>query len=367
VEAYMTEYIQPKEIEKKREALWKKYQGTSAVKASLFNLVIFTKDNVRKDYFQKIARQVIRKFPCTIINITEAENSTESYLRTFVSDLQPENNANSIFCDMTNFEVSGASRNIIPSLVIRHIQEDLPTYFLWADDPSKRDPIALELKDLATRVVFDSETAESIAAFAKTLLELHEKVECDIGDLNWARLAPWRGLFVHTFNDPEKLKSLRESKEIRITYNIIATEQYCHTKIQATYFASWIAIKLGWTYESSLGSKDDISFKYKSENGPLTITILAAKNDQVPPGRILKFESFSIHNEHLLLEKNKQNPLQVKIQHSTSSRCEMPVYYLLDKETAGKSMIHEIYSQGTRGSFIDILKVIALYNPETIC
>lgn len=363
----MTAYIHPKDIDKAREALWKQYESANAVRASLFNLVIYTKDNERQAYLQKTAQNVIKKFPCRIIMITEAADSKESYLRTFVSDLQPEDRSSSLFCDMLNFEVSGDHIDRIPYVVAPNLLADLPVYFLWGADPSKNDPIGAQLKDLATRTIFDSETSESMTAFAKTLLALHENVSCDIGDLNWARLAPWRALFVHTFNDPEKLKCLKESKDIRITYNVVSTKQFCHTKIQATYFQAWIATKLKWTYEGSLGTKDELCFKYTTSNGPVTVTLLPGKHDQVLPGRLLKFESFSIHNEHILLEKSKQNPQQITIHHSTPYHCEMPAYYLLDKEISGKSMIHEIYSQGTRGCFIEILNLITKYNQDSIC
>ncbi|MBM3193218.1 MAG: hypothetical protein FJZ59_03175 [Chlamydiae bacterium] len=363
----MTAYIHPKNIEKARDALWKEHQGSSAVRASLFNLVIYTKNNERQDYFQKIAKGVIKKFPCRIIMITESEESKEAYLKTFVSDLRPDDNSNSLFCDMINFEVSGDYRNRIPFVVTPNLLADLPVYFLSGDDPCKKDPVSIEIKDLATRTVYDSEVSESMVDFAKTLLELYNNGCYDIGDLNWARLAPWRGLFVHTFNDPEKLKCLRESKDIRITYNVTATKQFCHTKIGATYFQAWIATKLKWNYESMLGTKEELCFKYSSSYGPVTITLIPGKYDQVPPGRLLKFESFSSKNEHILLEKSRQNPQKISIHHATPTHCEMPAYYLLDKEIAGKSMIHEIYSQGTRGSFVDVLKLISKYNSGSIC
>lgn len=363
----MTPYIHPKEIEKARENLWKQHQGTNAIRASLFNLVIYAKKNSREEYLQKIARSVIRKFPCRIIIITEAEDSKESYLKTSVSDLKPDNRNSSVFCDILNFEVCGEHRNRIPFVVIPNLLADLPVYLLWGDDPSKRDPIALELENYATRTVFDSEVTEHMTDFAKALLDLHSSVSCDIGDLNWARLSPWRSLFVHTFNAPDKLKCLQEAKEIRLTYNTFSTEQFCHNKIQATYFQAWIAIKLKWSYEASLGTKEALCFKYKSSYGPITVTLVPGKNEQVLPGRLLKLEIFSHHNEHMIFDKNTQNPQQITIHHSTPYHCEMPAYYLLDKEIAGKSMIHEIYSQGTRESFIEILKLITQYNPGMIC
>ena len=145
----MTQYIQVKDIEKARSDLWRQRQGTNAIRASLFNLVIYSKDNARQEYMQKIAQSVIKNFPCRIINITESETSNESYLRTFVSDLQPDETNSSLFCDMINFEVSGEHRKRIPFVVTPNLLADLPVYFLWGDDPSiLRHELFLTLKPL---------------------------------------------------------------------------------------------------------------------------------------------------------------------------------------------------------------------------
>src|SRR3990167_9357257 len=65
-------YIHPKEIEKARNELWRQHQGTNAISAYLFNFIIYAKKNSRKEYLEKIAQNVIKKFPCRIILITES-------------------------------------------------------------------------------------------------------------------------------------------------------------------------------------------------------------------------------------------------------------------------------------------------------
>lgn len=322
--------ILPKEIDKAREALWRKHQGTNTISASLFNFIIYTKTNARTEYLEKIARNVIRKFPCRVILITEVEGS-ESYLKTSVTDLQPDNGAGSLFCDMIHFEVSGAHRERIPFVIIPNLLADLPVFLLWGEDPTKEDPIARALEALSTRAIFDSECASSLSSFAKALLAMHD---CDIGDLNWARLAPWRALFGQFFNAPEKLQCIVQATELRITYNTVETKTFCHHQIQATYFSAWIAQKLGW------------------KKGQVQVTLTPGKDDQILPGRILSLE-ITAPDSHLSF---KQNHPHITIYHSTSTNCEMPAQYLLDKEIAGKSMIHEIYSQGTQESFIQVLK-----------
>lgn len=362
------EYIEPKEIEKAQERLRSKYQGTSVIGASLFNLVIYAKKDNREDYLQQIAKIVVNKFPCRIIFITEFPEGKEDFFRTYVSEIEPSK-GNSVFCELINFDVSGPkSKERLPFVVLPHLLSDLPVYLLWGDDPAKNDPISLNLEHFATRTIFDSESAIHLCLYAKTLLDLYEKTNSDIGDLNWARSEAWRALFSHAFNSDEKFRVLARAKELKITYNAIESINFSHHKIQAAYFQAWIASRLKWNYEGALiSSPSEVCFKYHSNTGSILVRLSPGKYTNLPPGRILSADLISYDNEHMIFERDRQNPENVKILHTTSLHCEMPVHYLLDKEVSGRSVISEIYSQGTKESFLEVLQLITKVPEGIVC
>ncbi len=350
-------YIDVKQIESALTDLWEKHQGTNTIRASLFNLVIYVKKDLREEYLQKIAKTIIRKYPCRIIVITEFEQTGEEFLRTYVTDMIPSEKS-SIFCDVINFEVAGSYRDRIPFVVLPHLLPERPVYLLWGDDPLKKDPISIKLENRATRTIFDSESAVNIVDFAEMVLAHQNKVFCDIADLNWARCASWRNLFSNAFNTPSNFECVNDAKEIQIFYNTLETEHFSHTKIQATYFQGWIATKLNWKLDTVLRTKDEISFNYISGKGNVVIHLSPGRNKNVAPGRILSANINSHQNETITFERDKDDINKIALHHCTSSTCDMPIFHLFGEEMGSRSIMQEIYSQGTDTSFLRVLELI---------
>lgn len=360
-------YIEPKEIEKALLQQRKTNLGGFAMSASLFNLVIYAKRHQREEYLHKISNNIVKKYPCRMIFITEFDNSEGDFLRTSVSAAMPGGNNNPISCDIINFDVSASYLERIPFLILPHLHVDRPVYLLWGIDPSIQNPISFKLENYITRTVFDSETAEHMTDFAKTLLSFHQSLMCDIGDLNWARSAPWRALFAQTFNTAERFRCLQKAKKIQIHYNLPQNQVLSHHKIQATYFQAFLAVKLNWEFTTVLGTKEDICFKYKSESGPIEITLSPTNRQDLAPGRIVSVEIISCEGDHIFFDRDTLHPQNIMIKRTTPLICEIPVHQTIDKEVAGKSLIYEIYSQDTSDSFLKTLKLISKYQHGVIC
>lgn len=359
-------YIEPKEIEKALLNLRKTTQG-GYTRASLFNLVIYAKRHQREEYLHKISQNIVKKYPCRIIFITEFDKSEGDFLRTFVSSVAPNGGNNPISCDIINFEVAGSYLERIPFVILPHLHVDRPVYLLWGIDPTLQNPLSFNLENYITRTVFDSETAEHMSDFAKALLNFHETMRCDIGDLNWARSAPWRALFALTFNTAERFRCLQKAKKIQMNYNLPRSATLSHHKIQATYFQAYLAVKMNWEFDAVLGTKEDLCFKYKTSSGPIEIGLSPSRREDLAPGRIVSVDIISHEGDHILFNRDATHPQNIMIQRSTPLICEIPVHQTVDKEGAGKSLIYEIYSQDTSESFLKTLKLISKYQHGVIC
>ncbi|MBS0585866.1 MAG: glucose-6-phosphate dehydrogenase assembly protein OpcA [Verrucomicrobia bacterium] len=341
-------YIQPKEILKELSSLSEKLKGTNLVRATLFNLVIYSKKDSREAYFRKIAETTIKKFPCRVIFITEEDRSEESFLKTYVTELRPEEES-SIFCDMIHFEVCGKHRERIPFVVLPHLLSDRPVYLLRGDDPITQDPLLLKLEEIATRTIFDSEGTKNFTAFAKILLTLQESVHIDTGDLNWARTTSFRTLFSEIFNSKEKLASLLQVKEIEITYNKINHE------IPALYFQAWLASRLSWEFQHRVGE----TFSYLSRKSPITVRLAASLQENLPPGRLLSVLCKVSEEEKIYFTVNPKEMDSISVQYTSKTSCELPFLYKLPKEHLNPSLVHEIYNVGTSATFLEALKLLA--------
>lgn len=350
-------YIKVSEIESALDALWEKNKDSDTIRASLFNLVIYVKKDMREEYLQKIAKTIISKYPCRMLVVTEHENCDEDFLKCSVSDLIPHENSH-MFCEVIHFEVSESRRDDIPFVVLPHLLPERPVYLLWGDDPLVKDPISIKLENRATRTIFDSEAAANMVDFSNMVLAHQSKVLCDIGDLNWARLSPWRNLFSNAFNNEMEFRCIESAENIHIVYNTKESEYFSHNKIQATYFQGWIATKMGWDLQTVLGTPDELSFKYNAPHGNVSLTLTPGVNNDVAPGRILSTDIEGKDFQKITFEREAKNSNKIAMHHCNNHTCEMPTYYMFSKDMTGRSMIREIYNQGTDPSFLKVLDVI---------
>lgn len=358
--------IKPSQIEKTLISLFENEKKANFIKASLFNLIIYTEADERESYLIQLTKSLIKKFPCRIIFIKES-NKEGDFLNTNVSPLRPEGENEGFFCEFIYFEISKSYKERISYIITPHIIADLPVYLLFAKDPSLGDtPTSLGLDNFPMRIIFDSECMEHMSMFASYIHSLHHE-NIEIGDLNWARFSSWRKLLSKFFSNKEKLKTLALAEEITLCYNSHSTESFHHNKIQATYMQGWLGVKMGWEFETVLCHEGNLSVTYRSKYGTHKIHIEGScPIKTLPPGRIV---SITIKNktETTSFTRDETSPHIVKICHSTNNRCEMPVLYPLSKEGSGTSITREIYYRDTSNDFLAVLELISHWKTGVIC
>jgi glucose-6-phosphate dehydrogenase assembly protein OpcA len=358
--------IHPAQIESTLASLFEQEKKSNSIKASLFNLIIYTQANGRESYLKGLSKSLIKKFPCRIIFIRECDSS-QDFLNTWVSALKPEGNDDGFFCELIEFEISKSYKQRVSFLVTPHVIADLPVYLLFAKDPSLGDtPTTLNLDKLASRIIFDSECVEYMNNFACYIKSLHYE-EKGIGDLNWARFSSWRKLFLKYYSSREKLITLATASNITICYNSHETESFHHNKIQATYMQGFLATKMEWEFESVFCDKNIFTVDYKSKFGIHKIHLKGSKPlKTLPPGRIT---SVVIENktEKTSFIREEESLNLVKISHSTKDKCEMPLLYPIEKETSGNSLTREIYYRETSKDFLSVIELISTWKKGIIC
>jgi len=348
--------VKPALIESELMKIWEKLSEINKTRASLFNLIVYTKLSPRVDYFRKIVQKVIEKFPCRIIFISADPDREKEYMNTSVSVVMPESGESQVACDNIDIAMAGKDYERVPFIILPHILPDLPVYLLWAEDPCFDNPLFEKLQKLATRVIFDSEASEDLSSFSKKILSYAQSEKSDIADLNWARMEGWRDLLTAHFHSPQNLEKLQKTKEIEISYNAHETEFFCHLQIQAIFLQSWLASRLGWKMQSMNREKNSIEYKYASEMGEVKVRI---NSDQVPeifPGRLLSVKIINTESDEYHFFRNKQLPDQITIQISHKDVCELPYQFILGKAGVGQSLTKEITYKGTSKHFLGMLE-----------
>lgn len=345
------------EIGNELTKIWDSLEQSNKMRASLFNLIVFTPKNSRTDYVKTITRKVLERFPSRVIFAMIDKNLSSESLEASVSIIPSENP--DIVCDFIEIDASKQSQAKIPFILLPHLLPDLPVYLLWTEDPVKDNPISHKLEEWTTRIIFDSEVTDNLPAFAKSVLQ-HQKVNhCDIADLNWARTESWRELLSSTFYSEARIKALQEAKIITLTYNSFETESFCHTKIQALYLQSWLATQLGWKLTKAASG----AFEY----GSLRLTLKAERRSDLPPGTVISIEILSQSQIHYSLVRDKDHPHQINTIICDEEKCDIPSKFVFTKSQSGLSLVNEICHTGTSPHFKKVLEFLSPMDPQCLC
>lgn len=362
-----THPVSPADIQNELNKIWESLETTNVARACLFNLIFLTHKDHRAAYIQRIAQKVVEKFPSRVIFVSVDKKSPQDFLKTEVSILCSSKGEFDVACDYIHIEAGGSYHERIPFVVLPHILPDLPVYLLWAEDPSKIDPLCDHLGQLAGRLIFDSESTENLPHFASSLLEYHEKLQCDVADLNWARTESWRDMISMAFYSEDKLKQIQSTKQILITYNAQETAFFCHTKIQAIYLQTWLSCQLRWEFQTLKIDKNNLCFVYKGEIGPIEITLSSEQYAKLPPGLILSIEILTSENDQFKFSRNLDQMNQISYEHSTLSQCDLPAYYIFTKAESGHSLVKEVCHRGTSEHFLKVLNLVKKMEALGLC
>lgn len=363
----MKQVIPPSQIESELVKIWDSLQIANKMRACLFNLVIYTRKGKRSEYLSNVAKQIIKKFPSRILFISIDDTKPKDYLETSVSVMTAEEGDCEIVCDFVEIDLGLDQKVQAPFLVLPHILPDLPIYIVWADDPTKEDPISYKLEKFATRVIYDSEASDNLVSFSDIALKHKETSHTDIADLNWARIQGFRDLFASTFHTPDKLKTLQSANDIKIVYNRMETSYLCHTKVQSIYLQGWLATRLGWKLKSISTKDKNLIFQYDNHGKDLSVTLIPSTLDGLSPGRIIGIEISSETNEKIEFIRKKDLPHHVIITKTTDTTCELPVHFIFAQDETGLSLVNEICHNGTSSHFTDLLDYLSKLNPKDIC
>lgn len=344
--------VSPDQIEPGLLQLWEKL-AKEKMRACLFNLIVFNELSPRTDYIRNIVQKVSEKYPCRVLFISSDPKASHPYLKTAISVVGDGN----IACDYIDVGVSSASElEKIPFLLLPHIIPDLPISLLWTEDPSRKSPLFAPLSKLAHRLIFDSESADSLLAFSNTVLQL-KKTGIDIADLNWARTEQWRDLIASLFHSGSALELLQD---VRITYNARKTESFCHLKVQSMYLLAWLSSRLKWNFEKAT---KDLHFTFEKRRAE----IHAMEWEKLGSGTVISIDLTTADGHLYQCARFPKQYHTASIQISSPDKCELPYNYVLGKTATGQSLVKEIITQGTSSHYLEMLGQLSLLDRDRLC
>lgn len=352
--------VSPSQIEPELLNIWEGLVKQNKMRASLFNLIVFNRLSARTDYIRNIVQKVVEKFPCRTLFISSDPDASQPYLKTAVSVVIPQSQESTIACDQIDIGVSGPDIERIPLVLLPHILPDLPVYLLWTEDPSQPHPLFDPLVKLSTRLIFDSESADSLLAFSQKLLHLHQTKKIDIADLNWARTEGWRELIGSAFSSEKRVSELKNTSLLELTYNARETEFFCHLKIQAMYLLAWLSSRLHWDF---IKANKNLHFQFET----LEAKIKSEEWKKLGPGTVIAMEFHTAEGNSFKAERLPELYHHVKIQISSKETCDLPYRFVLGQTATGQSLVKEICTQGTSVHYLEMLKKLNQLDKDKLC
>ena len=335
-------------IEAELKKLWEQDREEKKIRASLFNLILYSERKERRADFEAMIHSIIEKFPCRVIFIESAPAAADALHIAVLSETTQKGEA-TIACDEINIMASGASLRRVPFIVSRHLIPDLPVYLFWGHDPTDSSSILSQLQPLASRLILVCDCTSSLPAYSHKILE---EIDCgnSIMDINWALTSGWRDLLAQVCSSPETLHCLQVCCNLNISYN-------GDNVMVAAYLQGWLAAQLDWKVKKC---NKKGSLTYLNGNGNKMVVNLVPK--ECPPlnnGMVASIQVESEDGSHLIFEYQATIG-KVLVKMTTQERCDLPTSLPLLDLKRGYNFIKEIFYQEVGAHYVNTLHTLAV-------
>ncbi len=359
MEALMTAdstVVAPHQIEERLHSIWESLAKRGTARTSLFNLIVYTTSDARRDYILTLVQQIIHKFPARLLYILIDPEKEPHFLQTKVAVLQGRGEMAQSACDVIEIVLGTKSESLAPTLILPHFVPDLPVNLVWMEDFLKMPPSVKQLLAITDRLIVDSELSSNLSLFAKKTLEHYHKTHAEVADLNWARAENWRDLLAAAFFEKEHLEQLKKARSIHLKYNAAPSAAFCHAKIQALYITAWLASRLEWNLIQERKEKDVDVLTFRSEHTDLNITLTPVPCPHLSVGTLTEMTLTTVDEVTCSFVRDPLHPHQIGCQISTPKQCFLPSTFIGAQGEAGISLVKEVSHKGTSEHFLGALK-----------
>ena len=237
-------------IEQELKKLWQDGEG-AMTRASLMNLAIYSEKPGSLNTNTQLMARITEDHACRAIVIEADCNAEEDGVTACISAHCHVSRAGSkqVCSEQISFLLKRGCATQLPSIVLSHLDSDLPLYLWWQEE--FREPIDPQLWTWVDRVIYDShlwtDFHSQIRLLERTQEETNQRiVPCD---LNWTRLDHLRFALAQFFDHPASHHRLNKISKVRIDF----APGFRST---ALLFAGWLAAQLDWHIDQEKPARD---------------------------------------------------------------------------------------------------------------
>ncbi len=214
--------------------------GQPVVRASTHNLIIFVADEATAASSTQRAIDLTAERPGRVI-LVDVEPGDAPHLDGWVTLYCRPSGDHQICGEIITLAVRGTLRDEIHATVVGLLEPDLPVYLWWADRLDPEGHLYEELARIADRVLIDTDWPSGEPEVLGQAAALPEGAR--LGDLNWARLTPWRRLLTQLWDVPSLSQALAQVRSLDIHHAADRDGQHSN---RALLLLGWLSDALGW-------------------------------------------------------------------------------------------------------------------------
>lgn len=274
--------VAPADIENELTALRRSMAGgadsPATLAASVHNLVVIPCGTV-ENLTETIAG-VVGGHPGRVI-VLDSDTAGEDTLEAEVGALRMHAQL-PVYAEYVAINATGRPAAYLPELALPLLISSVPTIVWWAGPPPWQDPLFARLATLADRVIVDTGRSVDGLADLSHLARLSGaggRWE-GLGDLNWARLTPWRQLAAQFFDIPLTRPLLNRIDQVHVFYGAGGAP------VRPLLYVGWLASRLRWELERVETRDSDWRISYRLGARLIQVSLVADQGFADLPGAI---------------------------------------------------------------------------------
>jgi glucose-6-phosphate dehydrogenase assembly protein OpcA len=242
--------IEVGKIEQELKKLWRDGEG-AMTRASLMNLAVYSEQPGSLESNTQLMARITEDHACRAIVIEADCRSEENRVDAWISAHCHVSGAGSkqVCSEQISFLLKGGCTTQLPSIVLSHLDSDLPLYLWWQEE--FREPIDPQLWTWVDRVIYDSHAWSDFWSQMRLLERAQQEANQRIVpcDLNWTRLDNLRFALAQFFDHPASHHRLAKISRVRIAF----APGFRST---ALLFAGWLGAQLNWHTDEVKSSRE---------------------------------------------------------------------------------------------------------------
>lgn len=201
------------------------------------------------------------------------------------TDVRRPEMACAVECELITLRVRGPAADHLAALLDPLLVSGVPTYLWWLGTPPFGTSELLEALRICDGLVVDSASFDApYQAFGRMsgMLKLtHHRL--GMGDLQWARLRPWRESIAQFFTPGERRAFLAGISEIGVDY----AGEGRGNRIVASLLTGWMASALGWKLVRATGGTGGVvAALYSAGDRSVEVEFRSVPKEGLVPGEL---------------------------------------------------------------------------------